>query len=112
MRKKVRRVCHKLELVKIALTKMLFVLLLLLLSGFIDSRFLGLLLTNPTIHLCVSLLLQTVRLYDGESYALLDIVNSKDIYGWHTLTYLTFFHVKVHTAVTRNSRRRGLNLKQ
>ena len=25
MRKKVRRVCHKLELVKIALTKMLFV---------------------------------------------------------------------------------------
>jgi len=36
-----------------------------------------------------------VRLYDGDSYVLLDVVDTKDIYGWHTLTYLAFFFIKV-----------------
>ena len=32
---------------------------------------------------------QTVRIYDGESFELVKIVNTYDIYGWHTLTYMT-----------------------
>ena len=31
---------------------------------------------------------QTVRIYDGKSFELLKVVNTHDIYGWHTLTYL------------------------
>ena len=27
---------------------------------------------------------------DGESFELLNVLNTKDIYGWHTLTYLAF----------------------
>ena len=33
---------------------------------------------------------QTVRLIDGSSYELLRVVDTKDIHGWHTLTYLAF----------------------
>lgn len=33
---------------------------------------------------------QTVRLTCGESFELIRILNTKDIYGWHTLTYLAF----------------------
>ena len=31
-----------------------------------------------------------VRLTCGESFELIRILNTKDIYGWHTLTYLAF----------------------
>lgn len=31
---------------------------------------------------------QTIRLYDGDTFDLIRIVNTHDIYGWHTLTYL------------------------
>ena len=39
-------------------------------------------MTNP---------LQTIRLVNGDTYELVGVVNTKDIYGWHTLTYLTFY---------------------
>ncbi len=42
-------------------------------------------------------IIQTVRLSDGESYQLLRVLNTMEIYGWHTLTYLTFHPAKVHT---------------
>ena len=31
---------------------------------------------------------QTVRIYDGESFELMKVVNTNSIYGWHTLTYM------------------------
>jgi len=31
---------------------------------------------------------KTCRIYDGETFLLLKIVNTYDIYGWHTLTYM------------------------
>ena len=33
---------------------------------------------------------QTIRLTDGESFQLLKILNTTDIHGWYTLTYLAF----------------------
>ena len=46
-------------------------------------------------HQTVCYCVQTVRLTDGGSYQLLRVLNTMDIYGWHTLTYLTFCPVKV-----------------
>lgn len=34
--------------------------------------------------------MQTVQLTCGETFELIRILNTKDIYGWHTLTYLAF----------------------
>jgi len=31
---------------------------------------------------------KTCRIYDGETFQLLKVVNTYDIYGWHTLTYM------------------------
>ena len=31
---------------------------------------------------------QTIRIYDGESFELIKVLNTHDIYGWHTLTYM------------------------
>ena len=31
---------------------------------------------------------RTVRLYDGHGFSLVSVLDSKDIHGWHTLTYL------------------------
>lgn len=32
---------------------------------------------------------QTVRVYHGKSFELLNVLNTHDIYGWHTLTYMS-----------------------
>ena len=34
--------------------------------------------------------IQTVRVTCGETFELIRILDTKDIYGWHTLTYLAF----------------------
>ena len=44
---------------------------------------------------CNPFILQTIRLYNGLTFDLLDIINVTDIYGWYTLTYLTFHPSKV-----------------
>lgn len=37
---------------------------------------------------------RTVRLTNGESYQLMRVLNTMDIYGWYTLTYLSFHPAK------------------
>ena len=32
---------------------------------------------------------QTVRVYDGTNFELFNVFNTRDIYGWHTLTYMS-----------------------
>lgn len=37
---------------------------------------------------------RTVRIYDGVTFDLLHVVNTYDVYGWHTLTYMCLCRTK------------------
>lgn len=38
-------------------------------------------------------LFQTIQIIDGVTFQVIHILSTKDLYGWHTLTYLTLHHV-------------------
>ena len=46
---------------------------------------------------------QTVRVVDGETFELLRTVNTTDILGWHTLTYLAFNPAEVNIITDRTN---------
>ena len=48
---------------------------------------------TPFLTVLFPFLLKTIRLYQSnpdESFNLLFVMDTKSIYGWHTLTYLSF----------------------
>ena len=51
--------------------------------------------------LVIIVFLQSVRLMNGETYELLAVVTTEDVYGWHTITYLALYPNKVRTVLFR-----------